>query len=135
MSLFSEAVLYRICLSLLIVTQVLLCGSAHISSAGIIALTALAALSLAPIYPLILSFLLARTGNHARLGALFATASFGGATLPWITGIVSTQFHSLRTGLIVPAAGTALLFLLSAIITAKPPLPAVSPEQIILKHT
>jgi MFS transporter, FHS family, glucose/mannose:H+ symporter len=120
MNLVGEAVLYRICLALLILTQVLLCATAHISATGIVTLTVLGALSLAPIYPLIVAFLLARTGNHARLGALFATASFGGATLPWLTGVFSTQFHSLRTGLIVPAAGAALLLFLSAILTAKP---------------
>lgn len=120
MTLLGEATLYRICLALLILTQVLLCVKANISSTGIIALTALAALSLAPIYPLIVSFLLGRTGNHARLGSLFAIASFGGATLPWLTGVFSTQFHSLRTGLIVPAAGAALLLFLSATLIAKP---------------
>jgi FHS family glucose/mannose:H+ symporter-like MFS transporter len=120
MTLVSEAALYRICLALLILTQVILCVTADISATGIVALTFLCALSLAPIYPLIVSFLLARTGNHARLGPLFATASFGGATLPWLTGVFSTQFHSLRTGFLVPAAGAALLLFLSTILTAKP---------------
>jgi fucose permease len=120
MTLIGEAALYRICLALLIFTQVLLCATAHISTTGIVALTILGALSLAPIYPLIVSFLLARTGNNARLGALFATASFGGAILPWLTGVFSTQFHNLRTGLIVPAAGAAFLLFLSSILTAKP---------------
>jgi MFS transporter, FHS family, glucose/mannose:H+ symporter len=115
-----EAALYRICLALLILTQVLLCATTHISAPGIVALTILGALSLAPIYPLIVSFLLARTGNHPGLGALFATASFGGATLPWLTGVFSTRFHSLRTGFLVPAAGAALLLFLSAILTARP---------------
>jgi MFS transporter, FHS family, glucose/mannose:H+ symporter len=124
MTLVGEAALYRICLALLILTQILLCATPNISSTGIVTLTVLGALSLAPIYPLIMSFLLARTGNHARLGALFATASFGGATLPWLTGVVSTQFQSLRTGLIVPAAGAALLLFLSAVLTAKPVAPA-----------
>jgi MFS transporter, FHS family, glucose/mannose:H+ symporter len=124
MTLVSEAALYRICLALLILTQILLCATANISATGIVALTVFSALSLAPIYPLIVSFLLARTGNHARLGALFATASFGGATLPWLTGVFSTQFHSLRTGFLVPAAGAALLLFLSAILTAKPAPPA-----------
>jgi MFS transporter, FHS family, glucose/mannose:H+ symporter len=124
MTLYSEAALYRICLALLILTQVLLCATAHISATGIITLTALGALSLAPLYPLIMSFLLARTGNHARLGALFATASFGGATLPWLTGVFSTQFHGLRAGLIVPATGAALLLFLSTIVTTKPNLPS-----------
>jgi fucose permease len=120
MTLVGEAALYRICLALLVLAQILLCATVQISDAGIVALTVLGAISLAPIYPLIVSFLLARTGNHARLGALFATASFGGATLPWLTGVFSTQFHSLRTGLIVPATGAALLLFLSAILTAKP---------------
>jgi fucose permease len=120
MPLFGEVVLYRICLGLLILTQILLCTTAHISVAGIITLTVLGAFSLAPLYPLIMSFLLARTGNHARLGALFATASFGGATLPWLTGVFSTQFHGLRAGLLVPAAGATLLLLLSLGITTKP---------------
>jgi MFS transporter, FHS family, glucose/mannose:H+ symporter len=121
MTLLGEAVLYRICLTLLIATQVLLCTEAHVSATGIIALTVLGALSLAPLYPLLMSFLLARTGNHARLGALFATASFGGATLPWLTGVVSTQFHGLRAGLLVPATGATLLLFLSTVITSKPP--------------
>jgi fucose permease len=124
MAILGEAALYRICLALLILTQVLLCATANISASGVITLTVLAALSLAPLYPLIMSFLLARTGNHARLGALFATASFGGATLPWLTGIFSTHFHGLRAGLLIPAAGTTLLLFLSAIITAKPALPS-----------
>jgi FHS family glucose/mannose:H+ symporter-like MFS transporter len=125
MALVSEAALYRICLALLILTQVILCVTANISATGIVALTFLCALSLAPIYPLIVSFLLARTGNHARLGPLFATASFGGASLPWLTGVFSTQFHNLRTGFLVPAAGAALLLFLSAVLTAKPTPPAL----------
>jgi MFS transporter, FHS family, glucose/mannose:H+ symporter len=118
-----EARLYRLCLALLIFTQILLCATASISAAGVITLTVIAALSLAPLYPLLLSFLLARTGNHPRLGALFATASFGGATLPWLTGLISTQFHGLRAGLIVPAAGAALLLFLSSTLTQKPATP------------
>lgn len=124
MTLLAQATLYRICLALLILTQVLLCAIPNLSAPGIITLTFLAALSLAPLYPLIISFLLARTGNHARLGSLFATASFGGATLPWLTGIFSTHFHGLRAGLLVPAAGAVLLFFLSAIVTAKPASPS-----------
>ncbi len=124
MTMLSETTLYRICLGLLIFTQILLSTTAHISAAGIVVLTVLTALSLAPLYPLLMSFLLARTGNHARLGALFATASFGGATLPWLTGIFSTHFHGLRAGLLVPSAGAVLLLLLSAIITAKPNAPS-----------
>ena len=119
MALLGEATLYRLCLALLILTQILLCATTHISATGVIALTVLAALSLAPLYPLIMSFLLARTGNHARLGELLATASFGGATLPWLTGVLSTHFHGLRAGLLVPATGAVLLLFLSTILTSK----------------
>jgi MFS transporter, FHS family, glucose/mannose:H+ symporter len=118
MTLISEAALCRLFLALLILTQVLLCLTPNISAACIVALTSLGALSIAPLYPLIMSFLLARTGNHANLGALFAAASFGGASLPWLTGVFSTQFHNLRTGFLVPAAGAALLLVLSPILTA-----------------
>lgn len=120
MSLLGEAPLYRLCLAFLIVTEMLLCAVAQISSAGVITLTVFAALSLAPLYPLIVSFLLVRTGNHARLGALFACASIGGATLPWLTGVVSTYFHGLRSGFVVPTAGSILLLCLSVAISAYP---------------
>ncbi len=126
MALLGEAPLYRFCLAMLILTQIILCAVAHISTAGVITLTILAALSLAPLYPLILSFLLERTGRHARLGPLFATASLGGATLPWLTGVFSTHFHGLRAGLLIPAAATVLLLSLSTILTAKPSLSSLS---------
>jgi FHS family glucose/mannose:H+ symporter-like MFS transporter len=118
LSFFGDAMLYRLCLGMLILTQIVLCAMSHISAIEVVTLTILAALSLAPLYPLITSFLLARTGNHAKLGALFACASIGGATLPWFTGAISTYFHGLRAGLLVPAIGATLLLLLSAAITA-----------------
>jgi FHS family glucose/mannose:H+ symporter-like MFS transporter len=119
-TLLGEAILYRASLMLLVLTETLLLATPHIAPIGMVALTILSGLTLAPLYPLILSFLLARTGSHPQLGPLFASASLGGATLPWFTGIVSTQFHDLRAGLAVPAAGAILLLLLSAGITSKP---------------
>ena len=120
MALISEATLYRSCLALLILTQALLCLAVHLSVTSLATLTILSGLTLAPVYPLLISFLLARTGNNPRLGSLFAVASLGGATLPWLTGIVSTHFHGLRAGLLVPATGAILLLSMSAVITAKP---------------
>jgi MFS transporter, FHS family, glucose/mannose:H+ symporter len=123
MTLLGEAALYRLCLALLILTEALLCSMAHLSAAGIVALTILGGFALAPVFPLLVSFMLARTGNHKRLGPLFASASVGGAVLPWLTGVCSTHFHGLRAGLVVPAAGAALLLVLSIVITAKPAAP------------
>lgn len=121
LSRISETTLYRLCLTLLIITEAILCDTAHLSPAGIIAITILSGLTLAPIYPLTLSFLLARTGNHPGLGPLFAMASLGGAILPWFTGIVSTHFGSLRAGLAVPTLGVIAFLLLAGSITSKPP--------------
>lgn len=120
MILIREMTLYRACLALLILIQILLCTMTHPSAGNIVVFTVLCALTLAPLYPLLVAFLLSRTGSHPRLGPVFAAASLGGATLPWFTGIISTNFHSLRAGLIVPAAGSILLLLLSAITTSKP---------------
>jgi FHS family glucose/mannose:H+ symporter-like MFS transporter len=114
-----EATLYRVSLALLLFAEILLCAAAHLSPANTVALTILSGLALAPLYPLIVSFMLARTDNYPRLGALFACASLGGAVLPWLTGIFSTQFHGLRVGLIVPAAGACLLLFLSTALTKK----------------
>lgn len=115
-----EATLYRVSLALLLFAEILLCAAAHLTSGNIVALAILTGFALAPLYPLIVSFMLARTGNHPRLGPLFACASLGGATLPWLTGIFSTHFRGLRVGLIVPAAGSCLLLLLSTALTRKP---------------
>jgi MFS transporter, FHS family, glucose/mannose:H+ symporter len=119
-NLFGEASLYRGSVALLIVAEVVLIVAKHLSAVGVVALTLLCGLAIAPIYPLILSFFLARTGNHPRLGRVFAAASLGGATLPWLTGVISTRFHGLRAGLAVPAVGTALLLLLASVITTTP---------------
>ena len=119
-SLFGERSLYRASVVLLILTVCLLIVARHLSAGGVVALTVLSGLALAPIYPLILSFFLARTGNHPRLGRVFAAASIGGAVLPWLTGVVSTEFHGLRAGLAVPATGAVLLLLLSVVIANKP---------------
>ena len=47
-------------------------------------------------------------------GPVFVLAGLGGATLPWLVGLVSAGTHSLRAGLVVPLAGCAALVLLHA---------------------
>lgn len=115
-----DSTLYKTCLVLLIVIEIFVSTIVHPSNSWIITLVVLAGLALAPLFPLILSFLLARTGKHARLGPLFASASLGGAVLPWLTGVLSTEHHSLRTGLLVPAIGAVCLLGLSSIVTGAP---------------
>jgi fucose permease len=117
---FREATLYRICLLLLLITTTLFCTLVHPSSTSLMTMTFFSALTLAPLYPLMISLLLARTGTHPQLGILFSVTSLGGATLPWLTGVVSTRFHHLRAGLVVPAIAVLALLSLSGAITRKP---------------
>ncbi len=66
----------------------------------------LAGLSLGPLYPLVLSFMLKFTGR----GWIFAVGGAGAAVFPWVTGLLSAHFGSLRYGLIAPC-GAALLMI------------------------
>ena len=53
-----------------------------------------------PLYPLSLSYLL----ELSPWGWFFAVEGMGAALFPWMTGLVSAHFHSLRFGLVVPCA-------------------------------
>jgi len=108
-----EQLFYRACLAVLIVAAGTLVLAHHLGTVAIFAVTAVAAFSLAPVYPLAVSFLLARTGNHPRVGKVFACASLGGTILPWLTGWLSTHLQSLRMGLTTPFVGAMLMLLLS----------------------
>lgn len=83
-----------------------------------------AGLSLAPIYPLTISLFIGRAGETARAGWVFAVAGFGGAVVPWLTGVVSTATHSLRAALLVVffAAVAMLLITLRTTARARSPL-------------
>jgi fucose permease len=120
LSVITERALYLVSLLLLFLTQIALLIAMHPAPALILTATAITGAALGPLYPLIVSFLLSRTGQHANLGPLFALASFGGATLPWLTGLVSTSFGGLRPGLLVPAVATLLLLALSPAIMHRP---------------
>ena len=108
-----EQFFYRVCLGVLIATAATLVLVPRLGTATIFAVTAVAAFSLGPLYPLAVSFLLGRTGNHPRVGKVVAFASLGGTLLPWLTGVLSSQFQSLHMGFATPAAGAALMLLLS----------------------
>jgi FHS family glucose/mannose:H+ symporter-like MFS transporter len=71
-------------------------------------------LSLAAIFPLTVSLFMAKAGQPTNSGWVFAVAGFGGGTLSWLTGIISTSTRSLRLGLLVPAAAAFLLLFLAS---------------------
>jgi MFS transporter, FHS family, glucose/mannose:H+ symporter len=58
-----------------------------------------------PLYPLSLSYLL----ELSPWGWFFAVGGIGAALFPWITGLVSAHFHSLRFGLTVPCIAGLLM--------------------------
>lgn len=68
--------------------------------------------SLGPIYPLVLALFMERAGESKHTGWIFTTSGFGGAVLPWLTGVISSATHSLRVGLMVPVVGVCLLVVL-----------------------
>lgn len=83
--------------------------------------TAMAALTIAGaglslLYPIYIAWLSLAFGARARrlAGAMFAMAAIGGATLPWLVGIVSSRSGSLRIGLLVPLVGCALMFVVAS---------------------
>ena len=69
-------------------------------------------LSLGPVFPLVLALFMERAGESKHTGWIFTISGFGGAILPWMTGVISTATHSLRVGLMVPVAGACLLVVL-----------------------
>jgi len=75
----------------------------------------LAGLGLACVYPILVGWLVRIYGAQARRfgSIIFATGSLGGATLPWLVGVISTHSGALRTGLIVPIAACGAMFLVN----------------------
>jgi FHS family glucose/mannose:H+ symporter-like MFS transporter len=74
----------------------------------------LAGFGLAPVYPITIAMLTKECGAAASRisGLLFALAGLGGAIMPWIVGLVSTQFGDLKIGLLVPLVSAGMLVLL-----------------------
>lgn len=94
-----------------LVVGLLLLVSAH-SSGVLLAGAIWTGFSLGPIYPLVLALFMERAGESKHTGWIFTVSGFGGAILPWTTGVVSSAAHSLRIGLFVPAAGALVLVVL-----------------------
>jgi MFS transporter, FHS family, glucose/mannose:H+ symporter len=79
---------------------------------AILVVAGLAGASVGPLYPLSLSFLL----EHSPWGWFFSVGGIGAAVLPWLTGVTSAHFHSLRYGLAVPCATALAMIVLTAVI-------------------
>lgn len=79
---------------------------------GVFASACAAGLGLSYVYPITIS-LLSREFASARVGSImFVLSNVGGGLLPWIVGLSSTRFGTLKAGLLVPLLGCAAMFAL-----------------------
>jgi MFS transporter, FHS family, glucose/mannose:H+ symporter len=81
---------------------------------GVVASACLAGLGLSYVYPITISLLSREFGaDSSRIGSiLFTLSNIGGGLLPWMVGVSSTHFGSLKAGLAVPLIGCAAMFVL-----------------------
>jgi fucose permease len=81
---------------------------------GVVVSACLAGLGLACVYPITISLLSREFGSaSSRIGSLmFTLSNIGGGLLPWMVGVSSNHFGTLKTGLAVPLLGTALMYAL-----------------------
>lgn len=72
---------------------------------GILVSACAAGLGLSSVYPITIS-LLSRQFQSARIGSMmFTLSNVGGGLLPWIVGVSSDQFGTIKAGLFVPLLG------------------------------
>ncbi len=86
--------------------------AAHTAPA-IALLSSLLGLSLAPFFPTTFSLLMSTRPKTAQAGWIIAVSGLGAAALPSMMGVLSTQTHSLRAALTLPALAAASLLFLS----------------------
>jgi len=77
----------------------------------------LCGLALGPIFPLCISRCLALSGESPHTRYIFAFSGFGGAVLPWVTGLISNSEHSLRLALGVPLVALCLMLVMTSAIS------------------
>jgi len=79
---------------------------------GVVASACAAGLGLSYVYPITIS-LLSKEFGSARIGSfMFVLSNIGGGLLPWIVGLSSTRFGTLKAGLLVPFVGCAAMLVL-----------------------
>lgn len=99
--------------------RVVLLGGLAMAMAGVAALlfprtpeaafaaVVVAGLGCAPIFPLSVSRMLARTGRTRHAGWIFAICGSGGAVVPWITSVISQYSGGLRAAFLAPLTALA----------------------------
>jgi len=81
---------------------------------GVVASASAAGLGLSAVYPITISILSKDfAGSSSRIGSfMFVLSNVGGGLFPWIVGVTSDGFGTLKAGLFVPLLGCALMYVL-----------------------
>jgi MFS transporter, FHS family, glucose/mannose:H+ symporter len=81
---------------------------------GVVVSAIAAGLGLSAVYPITIALLSREFGPAAsRVGSfMFTFANVGGALFPWLVGVSSSRFGTLKMGLVVPLIGGVLMFFL-----------------------
>lgn len=81
---------------------------------GVLVGASIAGIGLAAVYPITIALLSREFGaSSSRVGSLmFTLSNVGGGVLPWMAGVFSTRFGTLKAGLAVPLLGSAAMLLL-----------------------
>jgi fucose permease len=81
---------------------------------AVVASASMAGLGLSAVYPITISLLAREFGPSAsRVGSLmFTVANLGGGSLPWLVGISSNRFGTLKAGLAVPLIASIVMYVL-----------------------
>jgi fucose permease len=79
---------------------------------GVVVSACLAGLGLACVYPITISLLSREFGPaSSRVGSfMFTLSNIGGGLLPWMVGVSSNHFGTLKAGLAVPLFGCAAMY-------------------------
>ena len=79
---------------------------------GVVVSASLAGLGLSYVYPITISVLSREFGSaSSRVGSLmFTMSNLGGGLMPWLVGVTSTHFGTLKAGLAVPLIGCAAMY-------------------------
>jgi MFS transporter, FHS family, glucose/mannose:H+ symporter len=83
---------------------------------GVATSACVAGLGLSGVYPITIALLSKEFGAaSSRIGSImFVLSNIGGGLFPWVVGVTSTQFGSLKAGLFVPLVGCAVMFVFYA---------------------
>ena len=79
---------------------------------GVVVSACLAGMGLSYVYPITISLLSREFGStSSRIGSLmFTLSNIGGGLMPWMVGVSSNNFDSLKAGLAVPLIGCAAMY-------------------------